>query len=208
MSGPASVRRQKLLRRALPALAVLVGYFSFIGPRVSESSAKAQQEIQRMKDEYMAGQSKLNELARQKKELMGELTALRQSVGKSSPETTRQTGFLGQPDYTSQAIGRLGQALTRNRLRVIEEGRQDWGAAKDSIPKSVQDLSDPAKTAKSKSGEPGGSLWRVRFGGAYPDVYRALEELSRDGVAVVPVSLDMAVPEGGGDIEWTIRVWI
>lgn len=208
MTGQASIRHRKLLLRILPGLVVLVAYFSVIGPQIRASALQAEQVMRQAKDDYLVGQGRLNELARQKKELLAELAVLRQKGGKPNPETTRQAGFMGQSDYAGQAIGRLSQALARHRLRVIEEGRQDWAAAKDGIPKSVQELSEPAKTAKSKGGGPGGALWRVRFSGAYPDVYRALEELSHDGVAVIPVSLDMASPEAGGDIEWTIRVWI
>lgn len=204
MKTAVTIFRQKLLKRALPAVVVLVVYFAFIGPKFSAARAKAEAEVQRQKDAYLVGQTKINELTLQKKMLLAELADLHSKVDQQEADPATQAGSLGQSGYGSQAIERLNAALTRNRLRVLEDGRQDWRSAKDSIPKSVSELVEPAK---GKSNDADASFWRVRFSGSYPNVYRALDEIQRGGDPIIPISLDMTTPEGEGDIEWTIRAW-
>jgi hypothetical protein len=202
-------QRNRLLLRGLPALLTLVVYFVFIGPIYTARAVKAEADMQRLKDAYQAGQIKLGELAKQKKDLLAELAEMRQASAKSTAEPVRQIGSLGQSDYASQAIRRLNEALARHHLRVIEDGRQSWAAAKDSLPLTVNELGKPAQsTPQDRGGEGGSALWRVRFSGTYPDVYRALDDLAHDELSIIPVSLSMVAPEGDGDMEWTLQIWI
>ena len=201
-------QRNKLLLRVLPMLSVLVVYFVFIGPRFTAQAVRAEAEMQRMKDAYQVGQIRLTELAKQKNDLLKELTELRQADNKPKASQDSQIGFLGQSDYASQAISRLNEILARHRLRVIEDGRQSWVAAKDSLPMTVNEIGKPAQSAVQDNGEGGSALWRVRFSGTYPDVYRALDDLAHDDLSIIPVSLDMVAPEDEGDMEWILRIWI
>lgn len=202
-------QRNKLLLRFLPMLSLLVVYFVFVGPKLTAQAEQAEAELERMKQAYQSDQLKINDLVKQKKDLLAELEALRASDNKPQAVASPQVGFLGQTDYASQAISRLNDALTRHGLRVIEDGRQNWSAGKDVLPVTVNELGKPAQSVVSNKSEEGGSaLWRVRFSGTYPDAYRALDELARDDFAIIPVSLDMVAPEGDGDMEWILQIWI
>jgi hypothetical protein len=202
-------QRNKLLMRVFPALLILVVYFVFIGPKFTAQAERAEREVQQMKDAYQLGQVKISNLTQQKDQLLAELATLRQSSAKPEAEANRQPGFLEQSDYASQAISRLNESLANHRLRVIEDGRQAWSAAKDSLPVTVNELGKPSQPSlQDKGGDGGSALWRVRFSGTYPDVYRALEDLARDDLSIIPVSLEMVAPDGDGDMEWILQIWI
>ncbi len=208
MSSPdtSSQNRDKWLRRLLPALSVLVVYFVFIAPRINAVSAKADADILRMKNAYMANQTKLSELTKQKNDLLKELAALRKKGSQTDEQTVRDVGFIARPDYANEAIARLSEVLTEHGLHIIEDGKLEWGSAKDSIPKTVSELAEPLGT---KAATGAASLWRVRFSGGYLDVYWALHELSRGGLLIVPVSLDMVPPaQGEGAMEWSLTIWV
>lgn len=203
-------QRNKLLKRVLPLLAVLVVYFTFLGPKFTANADQALAEIARMKAAYQSDQQRANDLARQKAELLAELDSLRKTESKPQTDNnTKQTSFFGDADYASRAISRLNECLAKNNLRVIEDGRQAWNAAKATLPATVNDLGKPVQASNVPDNDTSGAaLWRVRFSGKYPDVYRALEELAHDDISIIPVSLEMTAPEDDSDMLWILQIWI
>jgi len=192
------------MKRLLPALAIAVIYFTFIGPRISAKTAKVAEQAKKLQG-GASPQATVAGLEKQKQDLFQELAALQKKSRSQKPEPARETGFIAQEGYSGKAIARLSALLQENRLRIIDEGRQDWSAAKDSIPKSVRELGE---SNKPRGGAAGPTLWRVRFFGTYPNVARMLDQLSRDPLAIYPVSLDMIRPEEEGEMEWTLQILI
>lgn len=205
-----ALKRQQLLKRIFPALAVLVIYFGFVGPKLNAKVAEAELELERKKQQYQIDQAKFRELTKRRDDLTAELDALRKQGVKTGTETAQYIGFQGGSEYAGHAIGRLNELLAQLGLRVIEDGRQDWSQVKDKIPATVYALGDQPNrgVSSSQSVASGASVWKIRFSGPYVAVYRLLDTLSRDELTIVPVALEMTPPENGGDMEWVLLIWI
>lgn len=190
--------RQTLLKRLLPALAILVAYFVFIAPRVGPAGAAV-----RVGGEA-APELALMQLEQEKQALYREIASLqRQRPGPALPGG--ETGVFAQPGYANQAIQRLTALLAQHHARILTESGQELKSARETLPAAVRETSEAMQIQGMAAG---GSLWSIRFNAAYPDVARALDSLARQTPMIIPVSLEMILPETDGNPDWIVTIWV
>jgi len=203
MTSTSPEQRERLLRRALPALAVLVLYFTFVAPQVSDPARAAETQLAAMMSRGIAPEA-VPAVRAERDRLREEVDALEQQQALQDDELKAAMDFLKHPDYANQVIEHLSEVFEDHGLKIAEQVRDDQ-AARAAMPRSLRDLGEWLK----RQGSPGGaSGWRIRFAGAYGDVARALAELTGQEPPVIPLTLEMRVPEAPGELEWTLIVWI
>ena len=195
--------RERLLKRVLPMLAILVIYFVFFSSKISGAVMKVQTELTTLKSSGSLPEA-IPALRAQSDTLNAETRKLEQQQTAMDDEFSKLTEFLKRPDYANQVSTRLAIVLENHHVFVLED-KLDSAAGKDSMPKSLREIRD---WVISHGGGVGASARRLRLRGAYVDVYGALYDLSRDNLTIVPIALNMTAPDNGGELEWILEIWI
>lgn len=195
------IERQTLLKRLLPALAIVVVYFTFIAPRVGPAGAAS-----RAGGGEVSPEIAMMQLEQEKQALYREIASLQQQGKRAGPALPGgNAGVFAQPGYANQAIQRLTTLLAQHHARILTESGQELKSARETLPATVREIGEAMQIQGMAAG---GSLWSIRFSAAYPDVARALEGLSRQTPMIIPVSLEMIPPEADGNPDWTVTIWV
>ena len=195
--------RERLFKRVLPTLAILVISFVFISPKMTGAVASAKAEITTLKSSGSLPEA-IPGLQSQSDALNAEIRKLEQEQTAMDGELSKATEFLKRPNYANQVSTRLAAVLENHHVFVLED-RLDAATEKDNMPKSLREIRD---WVVNHSGGVGASARSLRLRGSYNDVYAALNELAHDGLTIVPIALGMRAPDGGGELEWTLELWI
>jgi hypothetical protein len=197
--------RERLLKRAFPALFIAIVYFSFISKGVSEAQVTLKSEVERLRQGGNVGEA-LKPLQEENKSLLKSLQALENEQKAFNDEMARATEFLKQPDYANHVVIRLGEVLEDNRVRVVSESRTALGKLKDNMPKSYRELAGLANQAGYKG--PALDVWTLHLTGSYQAMYRVMDQLNHDPLKIITVMLDMKAPQEGNDMQWILVLWI
>jgi len=200
MTSMTAEDRQKWLKRLLPALAILVLYFTFVAPRVGPTGRVGSQAA------GVAPEVALMQLEQEKQALYREIAGLQaQTPSAGAAAASGDPDLFAQPGYANHAIQRLSAVLVRHRARILSESGQEVKAARETLPASVREIGE---AMQGQGIAPGTSLWSIRFNAAYPDAARAIDSLTRESPPIVPVSLEMIPPEGEADPDWIVTIWV
>jgi cell division protein FtsB len=194
--------RERLLKRILLALVIVVGYFVLLAPGVTEKAAKAENDARALAQKGVSPAA-IPALGARRDQVRADIARLKEEQAQLDRELRDQLGFLRDPAYPNRLIDRLSQVLAERRIRVLEDRRGGQEIA-DLVSPSVREI-------VAKLGKDNEKLrlngWRLRFSGSYPDVYEALRILAYDDLPVLPLHLGMAPSaEAGGDPEWTLVI--
>lgn len=195
--------RERLLKRILPTLAILVIYFTFISPKVADGVKTVQTQLQTLKASGSLPEA-IPALKAQADALNAEIRKLEQEQTIMDDEFSKLTEFLKRPNYANQVSARLATVLENHHVLVLED-KLDSATGKDSMPKSLRDIKE---WVSSHGGGVGASARSLRLRGTYADVYGALNELAHDHLTIVPIALDMNVPDSGSELEWALDLWM
>ncbi len=195
--------RERLLKRVLPTLAILVIYFTFFSSKITDAVKTVEDQLKTLKLSGSLPEA-IPSLQSQANALNAEIRKLEREQIAMDEEFSKLTEFLKRPDYANQVSARLASVLENHHVFVLED-KLDSADGKDGMPKSLRDIKD---WVASHGGGVGASARRLRLRGAYVDVYGALNELAHDNLTIVPIALNMTAPDGGGELEWTLEIWI
>ncbi len=219
----AEQRREQWLKRVLPALLVLVGYFSVISPNYVMPRAK------KAEDQYQGLVKKgISEAAfpgiQQQQSVVRDSIAKLEAEGKTLKGALQtKDGFLSRSETINARVELISTILADNHLQVLNEDRNDK-PGNDLLPGSLREtqtwLKDllslqPEAGAVAKAPVPakpgvqdsGLILWTIRYVGTYLDNYHALSSLAASEIKALRVSLTMH-PYKGVLQEWTLTLWL
>jgi hypothetical protein len=230
-------RREQWLKRVLPALVVLVVYFSVVSPNyVIPRAKKAEEQYQGLVKKGIS-ESAFPGLEKQQsavREIISQLEAEGKLL-KGALQT--KDGFLSRSETINARVELISTILVGNHLQVLNEDRNDK-PGNDLLPGSLREtqtwLKDllslqpeasamakvPAPTAKtSNNSKPnmqetdGLNLWTIRYVGTYLDNYHALSTLAASNIKALRVSLTMHPHLPGTDNtsglqEWVLTLWL
>ena len=195
--------RERLFKRILPTLAIIVIYFTFFSSKITGAVTRVEGELKTLKSSGSLPEA-IPGLQAQADALNTEIRKLEQEQTAMDDEFSKLTEFLKRPGYANQVSTRVAAVLERHHVFVLED-RLDTAVGKDSMPKSLREIRD---WVASHGGGVEASARRLRLRGAYADMYDALNDLSRDNLTIVPIALNMTAPDGGGELEWVLEIWI
>jgi hypothetical protein len=226
--------REKLLKRFLPALVILVIYFTIIKDKVNDQLKVAEDAFVAM-DSKGISSAVLPELQKRK-------SSIAQSVSKLTLEHSKVKKVLDKHTKTLEGTGNINLMLEKlsnyfvaNQLHVVQE---DWVKTVDSanLPKSFNAVKLWLEASKNggKSVSVGGAavapapvagvavvkdtgldrLREIQFFGSYQHVYEAMAGFANRQFNVIPVSISMELPEEDssqskqGQMKWVLQLWI
>jgi len=222
-------RREQWLKRVLPALVVLVVYFSVVSPNyVIPRAKKAEEQYQGLVKKGIS-ESAFPGLEKQQsavREIISQLEAEGKLL-KGALQT--KDGFLSRSETINARVELISTILVGNHLQVLNEDRNDK-PGNDLLPGSLREtqtwLKDllslqPEASAMAKSpvvtkvgGQDSGlNLWTIRYVGTYLDNYHALASLAASDIKALRVSLTMHPYLPGSDNtsglqEWVLTLWL
>ena len=215
-------QRERLLKRVLPALVVLVVYFVIISGFVTDKSKNAQQQYQALKSKGI-DPAALQGMGQQQQALRTEVAAL-EAENKAAQEALQaKSGFLSRTGTVNDTLKQIGDIWEDNRLQVLDEKHSDQPPGKEILPKSIGDtqrwlkeIAAAQAAAGAKTAAPADSLnlWTIHYVGTYLDNYRALSSLAGDDtIKALPVSLTMQPYKStddsdAGKQEWLLTLWL
>ena len=199
-------QRERLLKRILPALVIVVVYFVFVKGFVEKGTENAEEEWKQLAQKGISPDA-IPGYEHQIATLDQQLAELKARKQRLDAKLADELGSLATGHETNRVISELTAILTRHRLQVLSEGRFDEIFAEGSstvrqIRERLlrQDLGDRFHF----------QAWRVEFLGHYGDVHAALVEMADDAVPLIPLDLTMAEPDDDNETRmvWTLTIWI
>ncbi len=217
---PEEQKRDRLLKRVLPAMTILVIYFVFISGWLGESRDAAEQSFQRLRakginpnsvsgtiTEQSKVQSKINQLKKKHKDLKARMSDM--------------AGFLSNEFLSTESTGQLSDILASNQLQVINEKSQIM--SEEEMTLALKDVwnwvkpMDENKTQddKNKKDYSEVSVQIISVYGRYSDVYNALNQIAADELDAVPVKVTMSLPQeheseqvASDLLKWELVLWM
>jgi hypothetical protein len=215
-------KREQLLKRVLPALAILVLYFAIGSNFVTKKSEEAKKQF------TMISQKGINEailpgIEKDKQLVQDELVKLKAEELELNKTLEANSGLLSHGKTANESLSTVSAILKENHLDVLEEKRSDK-FTKDQVSKSLRDTekwlkemvadeTKPVATAPAvaivKTEE--SNFWTIHYTGNYLDSYRALLALASSSVKATPLALSMQsakAANSAGKQEWTLTLWL
>lgn len=223
----AEQKRERLLKRALPGLAITVIYFVFISGFISDKMDKAEKTYSSMSAKRISRNS-LSDALKQSGQIQGQISALKLKQRNFKDQLKNLAGFLSTDTPSNSSSEKLAEIMGNNRIRIVEEVpeelpeeqlnaslREVWRWLKPA--ETTQNQVEAGNKAASKATADGDikassiqtqHLW---LRGQYSDMYRAMATLAESELQAVPVQLTMRTPEEdtlNGELEWELILWM
>ncbi len=223
--------REKLLKRFLPALVILVIYFIFIKEKVNDELKEAEKQFVEMESKGISAKV-IPELQKRKSSIAQGVAKLDAEQKKIKKKLDKHTKTLEGTENINLMLEKLSNYFVANQLHVVQE---DWVKTVDSanLPKSFNAVKLWLEASKQGGGNaaikaapiapvPGISvpdteperLREIQFFGAYQHVYEAMAGFANRQFNVIPVSISMELPEDDsthskqGHMKWILKLWI
>lgn len=212
-------QREQILKRALPALAILVLYFAIGSSFVTKKSEEAKNQFVMMSQKGI-NEAILPSIEQDKMRVQEELTKLQSEEAELNKTLQANSGLLSHGNMTNENLDKISVILATNNLQVLHEKRSDK-LTQDQIPKSLRDtekwlkemLAGDAKqtpvTAVTNAKPEESNFWTIHYIGSYLDNYHALLALADSGIKALPLSLTMQpLKTNVGKQEWVLTLWL
>lgn len=202
-------KRERLLKRILPALVITVIYFVFISGFVSEGAKTAHNSYENLERQGVSG-GDLPEIQRNQAKYMDEVAKLKKQHQEFRKKMQGIAGFLTINSPSNESTAILSRILARNKLLIVEEKRETFDSKK--LSPSMQEVKHWLKDTGDKE-KSDIEVQRLVVEGAYTDMYRALDEIAGGTLDAVPVLLTMQehVDEQDnptGQLKWELVLWM
>lgn len=226
-------QREKLLKRALPALGILVIYFVIISHFVTDKYQKVHDQFVTLSQKGLTPEV-LRGIQKEQQQVAATLTELQQQEAELTKSLESLSGVvLIQGKSANESVDKVSVILAANNLEVLEEKRSEKQITKEQLPRSLRDADKwlkemlapapkdepkgknakpPPKAVKAKPEEI--NVWTIHYTGSYLDSYHALIALADSDIKVLPLSLTMqpqkttAANTHANKQEWILTLWL
>lgn len=213
-------KRERLLKRILPGLAITILYFVFISNILTEKMKKAETEYKNL---MMSGVSKdaLPGVVSQQQQTQQQLAELQKKVTELQTKFKKMAGFLSNTgNSTNVAMVEVTGILQQSQVKLRKDAKEQFPEAQLSpaLKEVWQGIKPPEpgkKTPPQKQANPGNSgiaVHRLSLKASYRGMYQALTALAEPKLQVLPVALTMQMPEvdtdNSGELEWELILWM
>lgn len=213
-------QREKILKRALPALGILVLYFAVGSSFVTKKSEEAKKQFTTMSQKGI-NEAILPSIEQDKMRIQEELAKLQAEETELNKTLEANSGLLSHGKMTNESLDKISVILVSNNLQVLHEKRSEK-LTQDQIPKSLRDTekwlkemvagdvkpATPAPAVANAKPEES-NFWTIHYIGGYLDNYRALLALAESGIKALPLSVTMQpLKTNAGKQEWVLTLWL
>lgn len=223
----AEEKREQLLKRILPGLAITIVYFVFASGMIAEKMKKAETEYKTL---MMSGVSKdaLPGVLNQQQQTQQKQADLQKKVSELQGKLKKMAGFLANSGASTNAtMAEVTTILDNHRIKLRKDEKAQlqeaqlspalkevWQAMKppaaDDKKPAEKKSADTTTTTKTK--DPIISVHHLWLKGSYNNMYQALTALAQPKLQVLPVELTMQMPDidpdNSGEQEWELILWM
>lgn len=212
-------QREQILKRALPALAILVLYFAMGSGFITKKSDEAKKQFTVISQKGI-NEAVLPSIEQDKQRLQQELAELKTQESELNKALEASSSFLSHGKDVNESLSKVSKILKENHLQVLDEKRAEK-LTKEQISKALRDtekwlkdmLADDTKpkTPAVSNATPNPeelNFWVIHYAGSYLDSYRALSQLAANGIKASPLSLTMQTSKSANKHEWILTLWL
>ena len=205
----AEEKREQLLKRVLPALAITIIYFVFVNGIFSEKMEKAETKYQGLVRSG-ASPAAMTNILRQQSQLQQQLLKLRNEVKKHQGDLDKLAGFLANNSASNASTALLSKILASNAIRVQTEAREPF--EEEKLPAALKEVWKGLKPVGKKASGAGIYVQHLWLTSRYQNMYQALNTIATGDLKALPVSLTMQTPkteaEYNGELNWELILWM
>jgi hypothetical protein len=221
----AEEKREQLLKRILPGLAITIIYFVFVNNMLTEKMKKAETDYKNL---ILSGISKeaLPGALSQQQQTQQQFDEVQKKVTELQENLKKMVGFLSSSGSSSNAaMGEVTSILDKYQVKLRKDEKAQfpeaqlspalkevWQAMKPAdpaaVPKSPTAPAPPPAPAETTAI----SVHHLWLKGSYISMYKALTAIAQPKLQVLPISLTMQMPEvdsdNSGELEWELILWM
>lgn len=216
----AEEKRERLLKRLLPGLAITVLYFVFISGIMADKMKKAESDYKKL---MMSGISKsaVPEVLAQQQQVQQQLTQVQKNVSELQEKLKKMAGFLSNSVNSSNiAMAEVTGILDNHQIKLRKDEKSQLSETQLSpaLKEVWQSLKPPKNEDAKKVAVPNKPLDSVIsthhlwLKGSYQNMYQALKAIAEPKLQTLTVSLTMKMPEtdddNSGEMEWELILWM
>jgi hypothetical protein len=201
--------RERLLKRVLPAMTIIILYFVFVSGNLTQKANKAEQDYKALRNKGVSDENQKS-VQQQFSQLQQDLAGLKNRDDEVQRGLAEKAGFLFAQSDNNSAVDEISKLMEKNGLRLLDQ--QNLGDKKLSeLPKAYSDLKKWIDL-KLQNGDKV-RVYRFVFTGSYVDAYEMLKEMALSELPVMPVFWSMKNPEANDTVNsglklWTLDVWV
>lgn len=194
-------KREQLLKRMLPALAITIIYFVFVSGFIGEQKNKAEDQYIKLMQKGISPESipnldkQIDMSSRQIASLTSKQTELQEKI-------KTMASFVGGNNGNTQTSALLAEILVQNNLQVINE--ESTTLDSKDLPLAIKDI----KAWLQPKGEV--NIQRLNLRGRYLDMLYALKLIKENKLQTLPIRFNMTTPEENGvtGLQWELVLWM
>jgi len=201
----AEEKRERILKRALPAMFITIIYFVFVSDIMGEQAVKAQEAHTNLMRKGISPAS-LPGVYKQQEQTRKQLSVLKAEQAKYVKEIKAMAGFLSGGSDATESATVLANVLAKHKLRVTKEMNETFLI--ENLPASLKEVRGLLQ--ESLKGGDEISVQHLWLHGRFQDMHAALMEMNTVKLAAIPVEFTMSVPEDAeaGDLAWELILWM
>ncbi|MCK5190759.1 MAG: hypothetical protein KAR12_11960 [Methylococcales bacterium] len=210
----AEEKRERLLKRILPGMAITIIYFIFISGTLSEKMTKAEDNYTRLMRKGISTAS-VPGVIKQQSQTQIQISALEKQHNEFKQKLKDLAGFLSNTTPSNETSTLLSSILANNTIRVKNEQRESFSEdALSPALKEVWQWLKPEAVESETNEEKVTDIYvqRLLLSGSYQNMYSAMATIAKGGLKAVPVSFSMKAAEDEtittGDLDWELLLWM
>jgi len=185
----AEEKRERLLKRMLPALIITVIYFVFVSSFISEQKDKAEEEYTQLVQKGV-DPAVISGINRQMTQSLQKITELTQKQQAQQDKIKKMAGFIVKTEASNDASTLLAKILANNDLLVTHESSME--VDDESLNPAVKEIKQwlqPAQAIKAQ---------HLEIQGSYFSMMKALAKMKALNLQAVPLVFNMKGAEDQG----------
>lgn len=209
---PEEQKRDRLLKRVLPAMAVTIIYFIFISGMLSEKMTKAENDYTNLMRKGVSAAA-VPGMIKQQSQTQTQISALENQHTEFKQKLKELAGFLSNITPSNESSTLLSTILASNSIRIKNEHRETFAEEKLSPAlKEVWQWLKPTPDPKNKDQSSEIYVQHLSLSGSYQSMYAAMTSIAKGQLKAVPVSFSMNASADEntltGDLDWELLLWM
>jgi ATP-dependent 26S proteasome regulatory subunit len=200
----AEQKRERLLKRMLPALAITVIYFVFLSHIMVEQKTKAEESFNQLNMQGISTDA-LPGIYRQTEQFKSLNADLDRKKTEQQKQIDKIAAFAAASKSATESATQVATILSRHQVRVIQD--EHVVVENKALSRSLQDIKKlllPNETVQ---------VQHLELQANYLSMYGALKEIVDSKIQVMPVSFSMRSPltsanSQPGEMIWVLELWI
>jgi len=214
---PEEQKRERLLKRVLPCMAITIIYFIFISGNLSEKMIKAETDHTNLMRKGISTAS-VPGVIKQQSQTQTQISALEKKHNEFKEQLKDLAGFLSNSTPSNESSTLLSSIFAENNIRVKKEYREsfleaDLSPALNEVWQWLKPETDKAKVKNDKAKQ-AESIYvqHLLLSGSYKNMYLAMASIAKGELRAVPISFSMKTSASetvpSGDLDWELLLWM